>query len=129
LHVLLQINQERSKIEEIVMNYEEWVKNGELCGLVMRHWLLHDTRETNVAHCLYRTDEGMLGAKQLFNEAGQDPELREMAREEIKSLETRQEELEDKLMILMLPKARNAPWHLQLSGRISAFVCVGRSSG
>lgn len=44
-----------------------------------------------------------MGAKQLFNEAGQDAEMREMAREEIKMLESRQEELESQLMILMLP--------------------------
>lgn len=48
--------------------------------------------------------EDLVGAKQLFNEAGNDAELKEMARAEIKELESGQEELEGRLMILMLPK-------------------------
>jgi peptide chain release factor 1 len=51
------------------------------------------------------------GAKQLFNEAAQDPELKEMARAEIKECEAAQDELEKRLMVLMLPKVR-----IQLGG-------------
>lgn len=54
-----------------------------------------------VASCVA---EDLVGAKQLFNEAGNDAELKEMARAEIKELESGQEELEGRLMILMLPK-------------------------
>lgn len=72
---LMQVNQERMKIDEVVTSYQEWQK------------LASD----------------MVGAKQLFNEAGQDAELKEMARAEIKELEEQQEEIEKKLVILMLP--------------------------
>jgi protein subunit release factor A len=47
------------------------------------------------------------GAKQLFMEAGQDLELKEMARAEMKELEARQEELEKRLMVLMLPQVES----------------------
>nr|AMK98477.1 plastid peptide chain release factor 1 [Vischeria sp. CAUP Q 202] len=74
---LMHVNQERSKIEGVVVAYQQYKKN----------------------------DEDLLGAKQLFNEAGQeDPELREMARDEIKGLEVQQDDLEKQLMVLMLPK-------------------------
>ena len=72
---LMQVNQERMKIEEVVMAYQEWQKMA----------------------------SDLVGAKQLFNEAGADAELKEMAREEIKGLEDAQEEIEKRLVILMLP--------------------------
>lgn len=46
----------------------------------------------------------MVGAKQLFNEAGNDVELKEMARAEIKDLEAQQGEIEARLVVLMLPQ-------------------------
>lgn len=72
---LMQVNQERMKIEEIVLAYQGWQKLG----------------------------EDMAGAKQLFNEAGADVELKEMARAEVKELEEKMEEIEKQLVILMLP--------------------------
>lgn len=72
---LMQVNQERMNIEEVVVNYQEWQKLA----------------------------EDLVGAKQLFNEAAGDPEMKEMARAEIKELEDKQEEIEKRLVVLMLP--------------------------
>ena len=51
-------------IEDVVLAYQEWQKHG----------------------------EDLTGAKQLFNEAANDPEMKEMARAEIKELEDKMEE-------------------------------------
>jgi peptide chain release factor 1 len=72
---LMQVNQERMNIEDVVVNYQEWQKLA----------------------------EDLVGAKQLFNEAAGDPEMKEMARLEIKELEDKQEMIEKKLVVLMLP--------------------------
>lgn len=72
---LMQVNQERMNIEEVVLAYQDWQKAG----------------------------ADMAGAKQLFNEAGQDVELKELARAEVKELEERQADIEERLVVLMLP--------------------------
>lgn len=54
-----------------------------------------------------RLSEELAGAKELFQDAGDDNDLREMAREEIKSIEPQLEELEDKIKILLLPRDPN----------------------
>lgn len=46
-------------------------------------------------------------AKEMFQEAGDDPEMREMAREELKELEAQMEELDEKLKLLLLPTDPN----------------------
>jgi hypothetical protein len=56
----------------------------------------------------YRTlQEELHGATELFQEAGDDVDMKEMARQEIKSIEPQLEELEDKIKILLLPKDPN----------------------
>ena len=49
----------------------------------------------------------MQGATELFQEAGDDADMREMAREEMKGLEVQLEELEAKITVLLLPKDPN----------------------
>nr|AMK98475.1 plastid peptide chain release factor 1 [Trachydiscus minutus] len=71
-----EINQERTKIEEVVGAYEHWRKLG----------------------------QELEDAKNLLMESGDDPDMREMARLEVKQLDSSREELEDRLMILMLPQ-------------------------
>ena len=56
--------------------------------------------------CHTHTGEEVLGAKQLFNEAGNDVEMKEMARAEIKDLESQQEQIEERLVVLMLPQVK-----------------------
>lgn len=51
--------------------------------------------------------EELDGATELFQEAGDDPEMREMARSEMKEIETRLSELEGEIQILLLPKDPN----------------------
>lgn len=46
-------------------------------------------------------------AKEMFNEAADDPEMREMAREEISTIEGHLEELENQIKVLLLPKDPN----------------------
>jgi len=48
--------------------------------------------------------EELVDAKEMFNEAGDDPEIREMAREEVKSLEEGIAKMEEELKVLLLPK-------------------------
>lgn len=57
------------------------------------------------------------GAKELFQEAGDDADMREMAREEIKMLEPKLEEMEDTIKILLLPKDPNDDRNVMLEIR------------
>jgi len=54
-----------------------------------------------------RLQEEMDGATELFQEAGDDAELREMARAEIKEIEPQLDRLEEEMKILLLPKDPN----------------------
>lgn len=51
--------------------------------------------------------EELCGARELFQEAGDDADLREMARAEVKALEPRLDELETEIKLLLLPKDPN----------------------
>lgn len=77
--LLRKIMSDRAQSEDVVNAYDEY------CGL----------------------KEELEGAKELFQDAGDDPELREMAREEMKSIEPQMDELEDNIKILLLPKDPN----------------------
>lgn len=77
--LLMKVMSDRSKSESVVLAYEE-----------------------------YSTlSEELEGATELFQEAGDDADMREMARAEIKEIETRLDELESEIQILMLPKDPN----------------------
>jgi len=78
-NLLRQVMKDRSKSEEVVLVYEDY------CGL----------------------DTELEGAQELFQEAGDDVEMREMARSEIKEIEDQLDELETKIKVLLLPKDPN----------------------
>lgn len=78
-NLLMSIMKDRSKSEGIVTVFDEY----------MGH------------------KEELEGATELFQEAGDDPEMREMARSEMKELEQKMADLEANLKILMLPKDPN----------------------
>ncbi len=78
-NLLRQVMKDRSQSEEVVMAFDEYC----------------------------RLDTEMEGAQELFQEAGDDAEMREMARAEMKTIETELEELESKIKILLLPKDPN----------------------
>jgi len=78
-NLLRQVMKDRSKSEEVVLVYEDY------CGL----------------------DTELEGAQELFQEAGDDAEMREMARSEIKEIEDQLDELETKIKVLLLPKDPN----------------------
>jgi peptide chain release factor 1 len=61
--------------------------------------------------------EDMAGAKELFQEAGDDPDMKEMAREEMKTLEPQLEVLEEEIKILLLPKDPNDARNVMLEVR------------
>lgn len=77
--LLRKIMSDRAQSEEVVAAYEEYV------GL----------------------KEELQGATDLFQEAGDDPDMKEMARAEIKELEAKMNELEKKVTLLLLPKDPN----------------------
>lgn len=52
-------------------------------------------------------DEELEGAVEMFQESGDDPEMKEMARSEMKEIEAGQDELEEKIKVLLLPKDPN----------------------
>jgi peptide chain release factor 1 len=66
-------------------------------------------------HC--RLEDELRGARELFQEAGDDADLREMAREEIKSIEPRLDELEKKITVLLLPRDPNDSRNVMLEIR------------
>lgn len=87
--LLQKVMSERAQSEEVVMAYEEY------CG--------------------YK--EELEGAKELFQDAGDDPEMKEMARAEMKEIEPKLEELEEKMKILLLPKDPNDDRNIMLEIR------------
>uniref|UniRef100_A0A7S2SLA2 Prokaryotic-type class I peptide chain release factors domain-containing protein n=1 Tax=Eucampia antarctica TaxID=49252 RepID=A0A7S2SLA2_9STRA len=78
-NLLMKIMSDRSKSEDVVNAFLEYIEH----------------------------KEELDGAKELFQEAGDDTELREMAREEMKEIEPKLEELETRITIILLPKDPN----------------------
>ena len=85
--LLRKVMSERSQIEETVTAYDEY------CTL----------------------QEELEGARELFN--NDDSEMKEMAREEMKEIEPKMEELESKIKILLLPKDPNDDRNIMLEIR------------
>jgi len=88
-NLLRQVMSDRSQSEDVVLAYEEYTM----------------------------LSEELDGARELFQEAGDDNDLREMAREEIKDIEPRLEALEDKIKILLLPRDPNDDRNVMLEIR------------
>ncbi|KAL7543138.1 hypothetical protein ACHAXR_012434 [Thalassiosira sp. AJA248-18] len=78
-NLLRQVMKDRSQSEEVVLAFDEYC----------------------------RLDAELEGAVELFQEAGDDAEMREMARSEMKTIEAELEELDAKITILLLPKDPN----------------------
>jgi protein subunit release factor A len=100
--LLQKVMTDRAQSEEVVMVYDEY------CGL----------------------KEELEGAKDLFNEASDDPEIKEMARAEIKEIEPQLETLEKKMKYLLLPKDPNDDRNIMLeiragTGGAEASIFVG----
>ena len=79
----------RADLEEVVNTYDNWKK----------------------------TQEDLVGAKQIAKESASDPELQEMANLEVNELEERTVELEKQLKILLLPKDPNDEKNIMLEIR------------
>mmetsp|Transcript_11418 Transcript_11418/g.18955 ORF Transcript_11418/g.18955 Transcript_11418/m.18955 type:complete len:405 (+) Transcript_11418:86-1300(+) len=88
-NLLRQIMKDRSQSEEVVLVF------GEYMG--------------------YK--EELAGATELFQEAGDDADMREMARSEMKEIEPKMDELEAKITLLLLPKDPNDDRNVMLEIR------------
>jgi peptide chain release factor 1 len=88
-NLLRQIMKDRSQSEEVVSVYEEYME--------------------------YK--EELAGATELFQDAGDDSEMREMARSEIKEIEPKMDELEKRITLLLLPKDPNDERNVMLEIR------------
>ena len=86
---LQRVAKARSSLEETVNTYQTW----------------QDTQEE------------LKGAKQIFKEAGSDPEMKEMAALEVSELEESLEQLEQRLKILLLPRDPNDDKNIMLEIR------------
>lgn len=86
---LQKVMSDRAQSEEVVLAYDEY------CQL----------------------KEELAGAKELFQEAGDDSEMKEMARAEMKEIEPKLAELEDRMKILLLPKDPNDNRNIMLEIR------------
>lgn len=78
-NLLMKVMSDRSKSEDVVNAYNEYSK----------------------------LSEELMGATELFQEAGDDQDMREMARAEMKEIESKLEELEKQIQVLLLPKDPN----------------------
>ena len=76
---LLRVNKERAKIEPTVTAYQTYLS----------------------------LEQQAAEAKEMFQEAGDDVEIKEMAREELKDLESQMEALDEELKLLLLPSDPN----------------------
>jgi peptide chain release factor 1 len=88
-NLLRQIMKDRAQSEEVVLVYQQYA--------VLK--------------------EELEGAKELFQEAGDDPELKEMARQEMKDIEPQMDEMETKITILLLPTDPNDDRNVMLEIR------------
>eukprot|EP00568_Trieres_chinensis_P005158 CAMPEP_0183300394 /NCGR_PEP_ID=MMETSP0160_2-20130417/6836_1 /TAXON_ID=2839 ORGANISM="Odontella Sinensis, Strain Grunow 1884" /NCGR_SAMPLE_ID=MMETSP0160_2 /ASSEMBLY_ACC=CAM_ASM_000250 /LENGTH=425 /DNA_ID=CAMNT_0025462803 /DNA_START=40 /DNA_END=1317 /DNA_ORIENTATION=+ len=88
-NLLRQVMSDRAKSEEVVETYNEY------CGL----------------------KEELAGAKELFQDAGDDVDMKEMAREEMKEIEPKLDDLEGRIKILLLPKDPNDDRNIMLEIR------------
>ncbi|MFN7317510.1 MAG: peptide chain release factor 1, partial [Microcystis sp.] len=75
---------------------------GELHRLAKSRASLEET--VNTYEIWQKSQEDLIGAKQIFKESASDPELREMAALEVAELEAKIASLEDQLTILLLPR-------------------------
>ncbi|MEM7769534.1 MAG: peptide chain release factor 1 [Cyanobacteria bacterium P01_E01_bin.6] len=89
---LQRIAKSRSSLETTVNTFEEWKDK----------------------------QEELVGAKQVVKESGNDPELREMAAAEVKSLEEDLAQLESRLKVLLLPRDPNDDKNIMLEIRAGA---------
>ena len=78
-NLLRQVMKDRSQSEDVVLAFDEYC----------------------------RLDTELVESTELFQEAGDDAEMREMARSEMKDIEVQLEELETKIKVLLLPKDPN----------------------
>jgi peptide chain release factor 1 len=102
-----------TRLEDIEGSYAELneeISKPEVIGdsdryrqLTKRHSELGEIVE--VYGSLKKVEEGITGARELLDES--DPEMREMAEQELGELEAKREELEGRLMRLLLPKDPN----------------------
>lgn len=86
---LQKIAKARSSLEETVTTYEQW----------------------------QNTREELVGAKEIFKESNNDPELKEMAALEVDELEEKLQKLENQLKILLLPRDPNDDKNIMLEIR------------
>ena len=87
--LLQKVMSDRAQSEDVVLVYEEY------CGF----------------------QEELAGAVELFQDAGDDNELKEMARAEIKEIEPQMEAMEEKMKILLLPTDPNDERNIMLEIR------------
>lgn len=78
-NLLRQVMKDRAVSEEVVLMFDEY--------------------------CVLDTE--LEGATEMFQEAGDDPEMREMARAEVKEIEVKLDELEAKIQLQLLPRDPN----------------------
>ncbi|MEL7504281.1 MAG: peptide chain release factor 1 [Cyanobacteria bacterium J06554_6] len=71
----------------------------------------------NTYHQWQQVQEEHEGAQEVLKEAAGDPELKEMASEEVKTLEEQSEQLETRLKILLLPRDPNDEKNIMLEVR------------
>ncbi|GEA28205.1 peptide chain release factor 1 [Microcystis aeruginosa NIES-4325] len=101
-----------NKLQSVEQTYKELTRRladpdvtsnpGELHRLAKSRASLEET--VNTYEIWQKSQEDLIGAKQIFKESAGDPELREMAALEVAELEEKIAILEDQLTILLLPR-------------------------
>lgn len=100
------------KLQSVEQTYKELTRRladpdvtsnpGELQRLAKSRASLEET--VNTYEIWQKSQEDLIGAKQIFKESASDPELREIAALEVAELEAKIATLEDQLTILLLPR-------------------------
>jgi len=101
-----------NKLQSVEQTYTELTRRladpdvtsnpGELQRLAKSRASLEET--VNTYEIWQKSQEDLIGAKQIFKESASDPELREIAALEVAELEEKIATLEDQLTILLLPR-------------------------
>jgi len=102
LDKLQSVEQTYKELTRLLADTDVTGNPGELHRLAKSRASLEET--VNTYEIWQKSQEDLIGAKQIFKESASDPELREIAALEVAELEEKIATLEDQLTILLLPR-------------------------
>ena len=108
------------EVSGIALSREVTRRTGHVANMERHSFIMSHTNNEQVVEAFekyQKAESDLEGATEMFREAASDPEMKEMAREEMKELETFMASLEDDITMLLLPKDPNDDRNVMLEIR------------